>query len=652
MLAITGRPGLDAEVVLRAGVLEILGTPGVRVVVVTAPGGYGKTSHVAAWVSQDSRAEVWLTLSPVHNDPQVLLTHLVEGLAAATDLDSGSATAFGLMPLQYPTVAASRLGHALARTMTPFVLVLDDVHLVESDASLDLLNALVAIVPPGSEIVLVGRGVRLSTLSRLRVNGVVREITIEDLAVGVDEAAQIIGRLGLEPSKDSVERMVAEVEGWPAGVRLAGLRLAHSGDGDGIGTLQGPIAHERAIADYVWSQWLADTPAEDVEFLTLASVLPWMSGPVCDHVLERCDSTQVLRRIYHDRFAVIPLARHRDSYRLHRLLQDVLIAELHQVRHDVERRLHLRASGWFETAGDDDAAVHHALAAGDLTRAERLLNEAAPRLYSSGRSSTVQRWLGTFPPVFVQNRPLLCAAAGMAALGTGDGEVALAWLRFGEHAVVRLGEAADEMERAVIATLRAMVRRDTVEDGIAEALEGCRVLPPGVWHAASTLIAGSLSWMRNDLETAGTALAAAAAEASACDAPSAEAMSRARLALVHISRGDLAGARGHATDARRVQRERGLDEMPTLHIVPAVTALLAALEGRTDVARDASQRRVAVSPTSTASRRGSMCRHASCSPRRACCSAITRLPCSCSRRHDGGWRRNPTPRSPWRGSRR
>ena len=85
---------------------------------------------------------------------------------------------------------------------------------------------------------------------------------------------------------------MAEAEGWPAGVRLAGLRLAHSGGGDAVGPVGGPIAHERAIADYVWSHWLADSRDEDVEFLTLASILPWMSGPVCDHVLERCDSAQ------------------------------------------------------------------------------------------------------------------------------------------------------------------------------------------------------------------------------------------------------------------------------------------------------------------------------------------------------------------------
>ena len=127
----------------------------------------------------------------------------------------------------------------------------------------------------------------------------------------------------------------------------------------------------------------------------------------------------------------------------------------------------------------------------------------------------MQRWLGAFPPVFVQNRPLLCAAAAMAALGTGDGEGAGAWLRFGEHAVERLGEAADDVERAVIATLRAMVRPDTVAAGIADAFTACRVLPPGVWHAAAGLIIGSLSWMKNDLETARTALSAAAAEARA-----------------------------------------------------------------------------------------------------------------------------------------
>jgi LuxR family transcriptional regulator, maltose regulon positive regulatory protein len=564
---------VDAALVVRTPVIEALAGSGVRIVLVTAPGGYGKTSHVAAWARGDRRSVAWLTLEAVDNDPHALLTRVLDELAAVTDLDASGVPITGLMPRQYPTIAASRLARALAGISAAFVLVLDDIHVIESDASIDLLDAIVEAVPAGSELVLIGRGSRLNSVIRLRPNADVREVTLHDLAVGEQEAARILENLGVHASSDQVRRTVEEAEGWPVGVRLTGL--LHRGPDEHWDSSPAPIAQERAIADYVWTQWLETSPAEDVEFLMRASVLPWLAGPLCDHVLERHDSAKVLRRIHEDRFVAIPLASDRDTFRLDP---------------NTERHLHLRASGWFEAAGDDDLAVRHALAAGDLVRAERLVTAALPRLFTLGRSLTVQRWLDAFPRSYVHNRPPLCVAAGMSCLGVGDGDGALAWLQFGEHALERLGEAAGPLERAVFAAFRSMVRPDAVDASLRDAMAGYRGLPPGAWRAGACIALGSLSWMKGDLDTAASMLAQAAAEARVAAAPSVEAMSRGRLALVCSTRGDLEGAHRHAAWARHLQHHAGLDEMPTLHIVPAMVGLLAALDGHPETARQELQR--------------------------------------------------------------
>jgi LuxR family maltose regulon positive regulatory protein len=180
---------------------------------------------------------------------------------------------------------------------------------------------------------------------------------------------------------------------------------------------------------------------------------------------------------------------------------------------------------------------------------------------------------------------MLCIAAGMACLGSGDGDGAAAWVKFAEHALDRLGDAAEPLDRALFATFRAMVRRDAVAVSLSDAATGVRDLPPGTWHAAACLIHGSLSWMAGDFERACAMLTQAAAEARASQAPSLEAMTRARLALVHLSRGELRDAHRQAADARALQRAHLLDEMPTLHVVPAVTALLAVRNGEVDVAQ-------------------------------------------------------------------
>ena len=59
--------------------------------VVTAPGGYGKTSHVAAWAAGEQRPTAWIDLDEAHNDIDSILAVLTDALSDVTDLgDVGS----------------------------------------------------------------------------------------------------------------------------------------------------------------------------------------------------------------------------------------------------------------------------------------------------------------------------------------------------------------------------------------------------------------------------------------------------------------------------------------------------------------------------------------------------------------------------------
>ena len=79
-----------AGVSVGAAIAERLSQAVGRVVVVCAPGGYGKTSQLAGWVGGDERAVAWADLERVDNDPIVLLAVLVQLLGEVTDFDAGA----------------------------------------------------------------------------------------------------------------------------------------------------------------------------------------------------------------------------------------------------------------------------------------------------------------------------------------------------------------------------------------------------------------------------------------------------------------------------------------------------------------------------------------------------------------------------------
>jgi LuxR family maltose regulon positive regulatory protein len=78
--------------------------------------------------------------------------------------------------------------------------------------------------------------------------------------------------------------------------------------------------------------------------------------------------------------------------------------------------LHRNAAGWHEEHGLVDDAVRHALAAGEIGWAARLIEQHFDELfYLRGESATVQRWLSALPAELVRSRPrLLVAQAAMA----------------------------------------------------------------------------------------------------------------------------------------------------------------------------------------------------------------------------------------------
>lgn len=574
-------PTASPDVALRGPVLELLATAAGRVAVVCAPAGYGKTSHVAAWAEQDGRPAAWADVEPGDDGPGALLPLLADLLQSVTDFDAAQLPSTQLSAEQYATVVAPALGRIVRRCTRPFILILDDVHLIENQAAIDLLDSLVRNVPAPSTVVLIGRAAPSASLARLRVDPGIVEITSEHLGLAVPEATAVLEALGASLPEKEVEQLVQDAEGWPVGIRLAGLAMRDDATVP-ASAFTGP---DRAIADYVHEEWLRGLPADDIEFLMKVSGIDWLSGPICDRMLDRFDSAERLERLAARRLIVIPVDRRGEYYRLHHLLRQVLNAEFERVDHRGRRLLDVRASEWFEIAGDIDRAVDHAVRGEDLVRAERLVVEHAPSYHTNGRYARVSRWLSTFPRAYVMKSASLCLISSVTALGVGDSETTAAWIRFGEEALSHTPPEDDATIGLEIAAFRAAMHTTTIGDALDDAGCAYRDLPPGIWHSVACLAYGSLSFAIGDDEVATAVLGEGATEAQLVGAPTLEAQCRAHLALVLGTAEDWGRATPLARSARQLLRDHGLEGMPSLVLVTAVSALVETMSGHPQLGR-------------------------------------------------------------------
>jgi LuxR family transcriptional regulator, maltose regulon positive regulatory protein len=565
---------------LRSAVLERLAAPGVRLGVITAPAGYGKTSHAAVFVSHDERVSAWLDIEDWHNDALVLLADLTAALRAVTDFHGPGLPTGGATPDQLATIVARDFGRATRPCTVPFVLVLDDVHRLHDQSALDVVGALASNVPPGAIVVLVGRACQLADLARLRIDTSVVELGVEDLALETPDVATALSNMGVTADAEHVERVVADTEGWPVGVRLAGLAsladVRHQTAGSSH--LSG---RDTTVLDYLRSEWLWNLRDDDREFLRRVSVLDWLSGDLCNAVLDRHDCGEVLHRIYSDRLLVIPLDRREGAYRMHGLLRDALAAELERGDAAAAQQVHARASTWFEAEGDVDRAVRHAVEAADLGRAEHLVVAHTPAFYANGHYTTIRTWVELIPRDRVRQSPELCLCAAVATIGLGDMRGCSVWLRLGEHATTP--ETRPET-RLCLLDLRSTTNTGLARPALDDAAAAYRGLPPGIWHTGACLAYGVWSWTVGD-DDAVEVLAEGAAEAAVLGAPAMEANCTAVLALIAHDEGDRARARSLAVRARQLLVDHGLERVPSMAVVTAAHALAASSAGDAAIAQ-------------------------------------------------------------------
>ena len=277
-----------------------------RVVSVVAPPGYGKTTVLGQWAAHDRREFAWVSLDHRDNDPVVFLTYVAEALNADSTIGPAVFKALSGSGDSLWTRGLPRLVAALAARSDPLVLVLDDVHELENHECLDALAALLRHVPQGSQLVLSGRTEARLGLPKLRADGELLELGPAALALTDAEAFALLTAAGADVTRAQAEALNERAEGWAAGLYLAALSL--DGGSASVASFGGD---DRFVTDYLRSEELNRVEPAQLEFLLRTAVLERMCAQLCDTMLERDDSAQMLEQLEHENLFVVALDHQR-----------------------------------------------------------------------------------------------------------------------------------------------------------------------------------------------------------------------------------------------------------------------------------------------------------------------------------------------------
>jgi LuxR family maltose regulon positive regulatory protein len=319
-------------------------------------------------------------------------------------------------PSQDPTFLAAVV-NAVDLVPVPLRLVLDDVHELTGPEPLHGLASLVRDRPPGLHLVLAGRSDPPLALSRMRLEGEIREVRADALRFSVPEAGAMLSAAHVAVRPEHVRLLVEQTEGWAAGLRLAALSLREGNDPDRF--LADFVGNARAVSDYLAGEILVRLPAEVLDLLRAVSVCDPLSSPLAAVLAGRPDAGEVLDSLEHDTFLVLSSGQGRLWYRMHPLLRSHLLADLQRRRPDRLVQLHRRAADWYAAAGELHQALAHARLAGDPDHAARLLRQSTVALVADGAHVALREALEGLGDRHVGEDPWLALVAALVDIEAG-----------------------------------------------------------------------------------------------------------------------------------------------------------------------------------------------------------------------------------------
>jgi LuxR family transcriptional regulator, maltose regulon positive regulatory protein len=390
-------------------------------VVVSAPAGSGKTTLLAAWARKQCppRRVAWVTLGESERHPVRFMEYVLAALDSAV-ADTGRSIRLPIHPV--PRVIDELYLAAVAQQLSAVtgevVLVLDDYQHVIGSATERLIRRILRHPLEHVRLVVLSRRDPDLGQPKLRLTGQLHDLGPTDLAMTLEETAELVRRQGADLSAAELASLHEQTLGWVVGLRAVLTSLGGRSDGDVVEDAMSSA--RRLIADYLEVEVFDSHPPAMREFLRRVATVDDVCGDLADALTGGDGGARTLADLYHARLFLEPDGPMTDEmctwYHWNPLFAAVLRT---QFRDDDPRRavdLHLIAADWLRSCGFPVEAVRQALSAGAVDTASAVLAESWFDIVAVGEADAMRSLLPLFDEERLAADPELLVIGAFFAL--------------------------------------------------------------------------------------------------------------------------------------------------------------------------------------------------------------------------------------------
>ena len=399
-----------------------------KLVLITAPAGYGKTSLLIDLAHQSDLPTCWLALDTLDQDAQRFITYFIASIAECFP-EFGNQSFSALKSLtsldrDLESLITILVNEIYEQIHEHFILVLDDYHFIERIPEIqNFVNRFIQLVDESCHLIISSRTlIALPDLPLIIARGQAGGLDFMELAFTVDEVRTLFDQIYQVHITDTVaQELIQETEGWITGLQLSNLVMAK--------VMPDRLRLARAsgvgLFDYLSQQVLDQQPKELQEFLLLSSLLDEFNDELCEEVLTPFATTrknwaELIKSVQRNNLFISPLSEDGRWLRYHHLFQEFLQAQCKQVYPDLVNPILHHLAETHEHRGEWEKAYQIYQCLDDVNSLAILIEQSSKTLLINGRILTLRAWLDNLPVSIIQVHPGLLSLQGCIDYMTGD----------------------------------------------------------------------------------------------------------------------------------------------------------------------------------------------------------------------------------------
>ena len=369
-----------------------------RLVLVTSPAGYGKTTLIAQWAAEKSGLG-WYSLDDSDNYPERFASYFMAAVQQATDGHCVRSEALA-QKRQYASLNGlfAQLFIELSEWQRPLSIVIDDYHLLTNDAIHQAMRFFIRHQPENLTLVILSRNLPSLGIANLRVRDQLLEINSQSLAFTHQETGAFFAARLQQPIADvDSQRLCDEVAGWATALQLIALSARQSNTPAHQSAQRLAGINASHLSDYLVDEVLDCVDEGTRNFLLRSSVLRSMNDALIARLTGEENGQRRLEETERQGLFLQRMDESGEWFNFHPLFASFLRQrcqwELGSELHTIHRAA---AEGWM-ALGYAGEAIHHALAAEDTALLRDILLRHAWTLFNHSELTLLEKGLKALP---------------------------------------------------------------------------------------------------------------------------------------------------------------------------------------------------------------------------------------------------------------